>query len=482
MKALNIVHAYNNKKMFKGRTKGVNYFFYLLDVMISLALLFISYHIVQKYLHPNMEWDNYYYTFIAFLIPSLLILLHTTNISRIPRTSTTLSIFFDFVRFTIVLSVLCFAFNFLFRLETVAVSVLALYLVANHFTLFFVRLTTFRYFKEYRAGGHNTNNVIIIADDQSEPIIDKILEKKEWGLRILMILTNSEKIWKKYQGQIKIMPDKINLRSIMDVDIVDEIIYSNSIIDHDRVNSLVKLCEEVGVVFRLQNDFAPQSTEFGNLTHIDYIPVLTVMNTPSNQIAVAWKTLTESVFAFLAMLVVSPILLLVALLIKIDSKGPIIFKQKRVGLRGRQFYIYKFRTMVTNAEELKKKLEAQNESDGPAFKIKHDPRITRIGRFLRKTSLDEVPQLMNVIKGEMSLIGPRPPIPSEVEQYERWQLRRLSVKPGLTCTWQIIPNRNDVVFEKWMKLDLQYIDNWSLKNDAKLLLKTIRAVFVNNGY
>lgn len=482
MRPLNIVHAYNNKKMFRGYKKNINYFFYVLDIMISLGLLFISYHIVQKYVHPNMEWDNYYYTFIIFLIPSLLILLHTTNISRIPRTSTNLSIFFDFVRFTIVLSVLSFSFNYLFKLETVSVSVLALYLVSNHFMLFFVRISTFRYFKQFRAGGHNSNNVIIIADDQSEPIIDKILEKKEWGLRILMILSNSEKIRQKYYGKIKVMPDKINLRSIMDVDIVDEIIYSNSIIDHNRVNQLVRLCEEVGVVFRLQNDFAPESAGLGNLTHIDYIPVLTVMNTPSNQIAIGWKTVTESIFAFLTLLVISPVLFLVALIIKIDSKGPIIFKQKRVGLRGRQFYIYKFRTMVTNAEEIRKKLEAQNESDGPTFKIKKDPRITRIGRFLRKTSLDEIPQLFNVLKGEMSLIGPRPPIPSEVAQYERWQLRRLSVKPGLTCTWQIIPNRNDVVFEKWMKLDLQYIDNWSFWNDIKLFLKTIKAVFVNSGY
>ena len=210
--------------------------------------------------------------------------------------------------------------------------------------------------------------------------------------------------------------------------------------------------------------------------------MLTIMNTPSNQIALAWKTLTESVFAFLALFFMSPFLLLIVILIKLDSKGPAIFKQKRVGLRGRQFYIYKFRTMVVNAEELKEKLAEKNESDGPTFKIKEDPRITRIGGFLRKTSLDEVPQLFNVLKGEMSLIGPRPPLPKEVEEYERWQLRRLSVKPGITCTWQIIPNRNDVLFEKWMKLDLHYIDNWSIKNDIGLIFKTVKSVFTNKGY
>jgi len=153
-----------------------------------------------------------------------------------------------------------------------------------------------------------------------------------------------------------------------------------------------------------------------------------------------------------------------------------------VGLRGRKFYIYKFRTMVSNAEQLKATLMEMNESDGPAFKIKHDPRITPVGRFLRKTGLDELPQLFNVLKGEMSLIGPRPPLPSEVEKYERWHLRRLSVKPGITCTWQIIPNRNDVVFDNWMKLDIQYIESWSVKKDLALFFKTIKTVIYGSGY
>ncbi|MBN1144791.1 MAG: sugar transferase, partial [Bacteroidales bacterium] len=168
--------------------------------------------------------------------------------------------------------------------------------------------------------------------------------------------------------------------------------------------------------------------------------------------------------------------------IKLTSKGPVIFKQERVGLRGRKFYIYKFRTMVQNAEALKAQLEALNESDGPTFKIKHDPRITTIGRILRKTGLDELPQLFNVLRGEMSLIGPRPPLASEVEKYERWHLRRLSVKPGITCTWQIIPNRNEVVFDNWMKLDIQYIESWSVKKDLQLLFKTIKTVLYGTGY
>jgi lipopolysaccharide/colanic/teichoic acid biosynthesis glycosyltransferase len=177
----------------------------------------------------------------------------------------------------------------------------------------------------------------------------------------------------------------------------------------------------------------------------------------------------------------SPVLLLISILIKLTSKGPIVFKQSRVGLRGRQFSLYKFRTMIVDAEKLKKDLEAENEMDGPVFKIKDDPRVTKIGRFLRRTGLDELPQLFNILKGEMSLIGPRPPLPSETVQYKRWQLRRLSIKPGLSCFWQIKPDRNNIKFEKWMELDLAYIDNWSLRLDFIILLKTIRTVFKRSG-
>jgi lipopolysaccharide/colanic/teichoic acid biosynthesis glycosyltransferase len=195
-----------------------------------------------------------------------------------------------------------------------------------------------------------------------------------------------------------------------------------------------------------------------------------------------WKNFMDFWISFIIIFLLSPFMLAIAILIKTTTFGPVIFKQERVGLRGRKFYIYKFRTMVQNAEELKAKLMAMNESDGPAFKIKRDPRITSVGRMLRKTGLDELPQLFNVLKGEMSLIGPRPPLADEVSKYEPWQLRRLSVKPGITCTWQIIPNRNDVIFEKWMKLDMQYIDTWSLKADFILFFRTIVSVFRAGGH
>ncbi|MFO7671897.1 MAG: sugar transferase [Bacteroidales bacterium] len=177
-----------------------------------------------------------------------------------------------------------------------------------------------------------------------------------------------------------------------------------------------------------------------------------------------------------------PIFVIIGIIIKAGTKGPVLFRQERIGLKGRKFKMYKFRTMVSNAEFLLDDLKAYNEATGPVFKIKYDPRITKVGRFLRKTGLDELPQLINVVKGEMSLIGPRPPLEAEVNQYEPWQLRRLSVIPGITCTWQILPKRHDVLFEQWVAMDLQYIDNWSLLSDIGLFFKTIRAFFRAGGH
>ena len=167
----------------------------------------------------------------------------------------------------------------------------------------------------------------------------------------------------------------------------------------------------------------------------------------------------------------SPLYLVVAIWIKLDSKGPIIFSQERVGLNGKRFNMYKFRSMVVNAEELKEKLAKQNERKGPMFKIKEDPRVTKIGKFIRKTSIDELPQLINILKGEMSIVGPRPSLPKEVEQFEDWMMTRLEVKPGLTCFWQV-QGRDDIPFEEWMELDVKYVRERNLLLDIKLILKT----------
>ena len=188
------------------------------------------------------------------------------------------------------------------------------------------------------------------------------------------------------------------------------------------------------------------------------------------------KRLADVVLSSIGIIILSPVMLIISILIKFESRGSILFAQERVGLNGKIFKMYKFRSMIANAEEVKKKLLDQNEMSGPMFKMKNDPRITKIGKFIRKTSIDELPQLINVIKGEMSLVGPRPSLPKEVKQFEPWMLNRLGVKPGLTCYWQV-NGRNEIDFEDWMRLDINYVRNRCLKVDFILILKTFGVLF-----
>jgi len=281
---------------------------------------------------------------------------------------------------------------------------------------------------------------------------------------------------------IRVLPSRSNIKNFIKIDVIDEVLFCQKGVKPDRISDLINTCKNLGITLKIKCNVAALSKTETVLTQIKHTLFLTFINNPNNSFSWSWKTISDYIISALLLFFLSILFIFVAILIKLTSKGPAIFKQERVGLHGRKFYIYKFRTMLQNAEELKEKLIAQNESDGPTFKIKNDPRITKIGLFLRKTSIDELPQLLNVLKGDMSLIGPRPPLPNEVEEYEDWQLRRLSVKPGITCTWQIIPNRNEILFDKWMKLDMEYIDKWSLKKDWVLFLKTIRSIIVNRGY
>lgn len=200
------------------------------------------------------------------------------------------------------------------------------------------------------------------------------------------------------------------------------------------------------------------------------------------RIYLAGKRVFDLTASLLALILLSPLFLILSVIIFVDDPyGSPIFSQIRVGKEGKTFRFYKFRSMIVNAEELMDQLQDQNEMEGPAFKIKNDPRITKVGKFIRKTSLDELPQLINVIKGDMSIVGPRPPLPREVEQYSREQMKRLAVTPGLTCYWQTQPNRNGLSFDQWLALDLQYINERSICVDLKIIFATIKTVFHGEG-
>jgi exopolysaccharide biosynthesis polyprenyl glycosylphosphotransferase len=263
---------------------------------------------------------------------------------------------------------------------------------------------------------------------------------------------------------------------------VNEVFVAGEMLKHsDSMQATIRVCERLGVPFAVpaHNFRFERAQPVDNKAVADgYLHYDPVARKPH---LMALKRLFDIVAASLVLEMVMPLFVVIAVLIKIDSRGPVFFRQERVGLRGRQFHMLKFRSMVVNAEELKALLRERNERTGPVFKIHNDPRITRIGRFLRKYSLDELPQLINVLRGQMSVVGPRPPVPSEVAFYEPWQLRRLAVCPGLTCIWQSCADRHQISFEEWMYLDMQYIDHWSLARDFALIGKTLPVVLAGNG-
>ena len=263
--------------------------------------------------------------------------------------------------------------------------------------------------------------------------------------------------------------------------VVDAVILLPRGLPDAQVAAWLRQCEIEGIEAWLLPEFLQTSIAEATLDELAGEPMILFSTTAKSSWALMIKRLLDLVLSALALGILSPLLLGIMVAIRFTSPGPIFFIQPRSTLHGREFRMLKFRTMIANAEEIRNDLDGQNEVTGPVFKIKNDPRVTPIGRWLRRYSLDELPQLWNVLKGDMSLVGPRPPIPAEVAKYENWQRRRLSLRSGCTCLWQI-GGRNDLSFEEWMRLDLKYIDTWSLGLDFQILFKTIGTMFRGTGY
>jgi exopolysaccharide biosynthesis polyprenyl glycosylphosphotransferase len=262
---------------------------------------------------------------------------------------------------------------------------------------------------------------------------------------------------------------------------IDEVFVALPIVSAQQLlQRLVAVCEEEGITFRFLASLAHLYLARARIDTLDGQPVLTVYTGTPDTVGLFAKRLIDVVGAGFALLLFAPLFVATAILIKLDSRGPVFFRQTRVGMNRRQFHAIKFRTMVVNAEQMQPSLERLNEADGPVFKIANDPRVTRFGRWLRKLSIDELPQLFNVLIGEMSLVGPRPlPLRDVGRIAVRWHNRRFSVKPGITCLWQV--NSRQPKFDDWVRSDMEYIDNWSLRLDLKILCKTIPAVLSGQG-
>ncbi len=469
---------------FLERWNLINLILGLIDIL-TIAFAYQIAYLLNYYNEGSFfffERKDLTYIFIA-VVPLWLITMYIIKVTEIPRTKRYRTLLFEYLQSAAVISIILLIFYFVFKLGYLSRLFLTGFTILGFVSLFIVRTLEYKVFKIYRAKGFNFVNLILIADESSVPFIEDLRLNIDWGYRVIFIFSSAESVIERYSKIYKILPDKTKmvLHDLMEVDTIDEVIYIKKEVNPAEVRKTIRSCEELGVVFRLKYKDIQLNLTNAFASTIGNEKFLTFINIPHRAFDLVVKKLMDINISLILLALLSPLMIIIGLVIKLTSKGPVIYRQARVGLRGRQFDLYKFRTMIADADKIREKLEAKNEMDGPVFKIKDDPRITGIGKVLRRTGLDELPQLINVLKGEMSLIGPRPPLKSETEKYKRWQLRRLSVKPGLSCFWQIIPDRNSIKFDKWMEMDLAYIDNWSPRLDFIILFKTIKTVFQRTG-
>jgi len=336
-----------------------------------------------------------------------------------------------------------------------------------------------------RSKGLNYRTLLIVGTGRRATDIARMIAgHKYWGYKILGFVSDGHRLsngWARYRiyGNVPDLKRILENREITEP--IDEIVFAVTRKKLDEMKQIFLMCEELGIRTRVAMNFIQNRVARLEIEELEGVPFLTFTTTPSNEAHLALKRALDVALSVIVLGLAMPIIGVAALAIKLSSPGSVLFKQRRMGLNGRVFTLYKFRTMIEDAHERREEVAHLNEMNGPAFKMKDDPRVTPVGRWLRRFSLDEIPQFWNVVKGDMSLVGPRPPIPEEVASYHRWHRRRLSMKPGLTCLWQISGRNQIQDFDHWMKLDLQYIDNWSPSLDFKILLRTIPAVLSGKG-
>jgi exopolysaccharide biosynthesis polyprenyl glycosylphosphotransferase len=321
--------------------------------------------------------------------------------------------------------------------------------------------------------------VIVGCGEEAVSLARQVTRHRAWGLRLLG-LVDADRCGRREVEGFPIVGLADELLELVTRDVVDEVVLAVPTRQLGELEPLLVRCQELGIRVRVALRPFPHLRPHVEVEALDGVPLLTFATAPIAPLALFLKRLIDLSVAFVVLVLTSPLWLAIAAAVRLTSRGPALFRQVRCGMHGRRFVLLKFRTMVENADTLRQEVAHLNVMDGPVFKAPRDPRVTGVGRLLRRSSLDELPQLLNVLKGEMSLVGPRPPIPQEVERYEPWQRRRLAMKPGITCLWQV-SGRSDLDFATWMELDLAYIDHWSLWLDLKILALTVPAVFSGRG-
>ena len=422
-----------------------------------------------------------YFIVLVLFIPLWCGVLYLNGMYKTLRTKKLLEVTWIIIKSAFLTTIAFGTIVFIFKLEFISRAFFLMLVGSTSLAIFLEKVVIFSVMHAIRRKGYNYRKLLIVGTGKRAlQFMQNIERHPEWGLKIAGVIDFEEDNLgraidgSRVVGTLDTIPKLLNRQSI------DEVIFVIPRTKLSSIENTLYICETQGVRATIAVDLFDLKIAKARQTDLDGVPLLTFETTVAKEWQFFVKRTADIIISGLGIVILSPVFLATAIMIRLTSKGAVFYIQKRVGLNGRKFILYKFRSMYKGAHQKLAELLEKNEMKGPVFKIKDDPRVTVFGRFLRKFSLDELPQLFNVFTGSMSLAGPRPPIPSEVSKYEPWQRRRLSMRPGITCLWQI-SGRNKIDFDDWMKLDLEYIDNWSLWLDFKILCKTIPVVLFGIG-
>ncbi|HEY4962331.1 MAG TPA: sugar transferase, partial [Terriglobales bacterium] len=446
-----------------------------------LRTFLVHFEFFSRHLPGIYPFDHYVPLMLAFLL-AWAVVGYTSQFYRDLEMSSPIQLVLNLLNQLAIVLVIIYAGLYLFRRDDISRTYLLLvgivdfvllligrYISYNGIALMRKRLKRYHYF------------LIVGCGARAREMATLIEESRGMGLRLVgFVDPNSEgsNLGDRF-GHYEVFPPSV-LEQVLQDRVIDEVVFAVNMQELARLEPLMAHCANVGVKIRVQLEFLPEAYSRIYLENFHDVPLLSLSSAPESELLLFFKRVFDVVLSAVSLVLLAPCLLAIAAAIRITSPGEVLFRQTRCGLGGRRFTLYKFRSMVNNAEQLRAELHQLNELEGPVFKISDDPRITPVGRLLRRFSLDELPQMWNILRGDMSFVGPRPAIPDEVEKYEAWQRRRLRMRPGLTCIW-VIEGRSDIEFHRWIQLDLAYIDNWSLWLDAKIFLRTIPIVISGRG-
>lgn len=453
------------------------------DLCIVLVTFFLGILLTKNLTHFYDEIGIY-----VVLLPTLLImwgvLLYYFGMYNSFRTKQISDILFIVIETTFLGAGLFGSFLFITKTQSISRLQIGYSFLLAAFFISIEKIFLIKYFQYQRKKGINTRNFLIVGTGKrTQHFINMIDNHAEWGIKVIgLVDDDTSRVSAGTMCGHKVLGTLDDIPDIIHNQVVDEVLF---VVPRSWLNKIEKVisyvCEVEGIKVNIALDLFEHRLSKAKYSYLDTLPLLTFDRAPDELIQLLIKRLFDLFSSAIAIILLSPVFLITAIIIKVSSKGPIFFRQQRCSLNGRSFTLYKFRTMVVGAEAKLKELLAYNEMQGPVFKMENDPRLTKVGKFLRKFSIDELPQFWNVLRGDMSLVGPRPPIPAEVDKYEPWQRRRLSMRPGITCLWQACGRNKINDFDEWMELDLEYIDNWSLWFDFKILMKTVPVVLFGTG-